>query len=154
MQAPSVTDAINERMVAQDAVFMHGFTYSGHPTATAVALRNLRIIEEENLPANADARGRQLLGGLRELSDHPNVGNVRGKGMMAFVEVVGDKATKARFDAKSGVAGKLQAATRKRGLIVRCNDTGIAISPPLVMNATEMDTLIGALGDAITEVFK
>jgi 4-aminobutyrate--pyruvate transaminase len=151
--AVGVTDAINERMIAQDTVFMHGFTYSGHPTATAVALRNLRIIEEEDLPANADARGKQLLGGLRELMDHPNVGNVRGKGMMAIVEVVGDKATKAKFDAKSGVGGKLQAATRKRGLIVRCADNGIAISPPLVMNAAEMDSLIGTVGDAITEAF-
>ncbi len=152
--AVGVSDAIYERMIEPDTTFMHGFTYSGHPTACAVALRNLRIIEEENLPANAEARGRQLLGGLRELMDHPNVGNVRGKGMMAIVEVVGDKATKAKFDAKSGVAGKLQAATRKRGLIVRCGDNGIAISPPLVMNATEMDTLIGTIGEAITEVFK
>jgi 4-aminobutyrate--pyruvate transaminase len=78
---------------------------------------------------------------------------VRGKGMMAIVEVVGDKATKAKFDAKSGVGGKLQAATRKRGLIVRCADNGIAISPPLVMNATEMDELIGTIGDALTEAF-
>lgn len=152
--AVGVTDDIYARLTEPDAVFMHGFTYSGHPTACAVALANLAIIEREDLPANAAARGTQLLGGLRELMGHPNVGDVRGKGMMAIVEVVGEKATKARFDSASGVGGALQAATRKRGLIVRCNDTGIAIAPPLTMNAAEMDTLIGTIGEALDEVFR
>jgi adenosylmethionine-8-amino-7-oxononanoate aminotransferase len=151
--AVGVTDEIYARMIEPDQMFMHGFTYSGHPVACFVALRNLAIIEEENLPANAAARGNQLLGGLRELQHHPNVGNVRGKGMMAIVEVVADKGTKARFDAASDVGSKLQAATRKRGLIARCADTGISISPPLIMTAEETDRLVGIVGDALTEVF-
>ncbi|MCA1665963.1 MAG: aminotransferase class III-fold pyridoxal phosphate-dependent enzyme [Thermomicrobia bacterium] len=151
--AVGVTDAIYERMIGPDQTFMHGFTYSGHPVACFVALRNIAIIEDEDLPAQAAARGRQLLGGLRELHQHPHVGDVRGKGMMAIVELVADKGTKARFDAASDVGNKVQAATRKRGLIVRCSDTGIAISPPLVLTADETDRLIGIVGDAITEVF-
>ena len=150
--AVGVSDEIYERMIGPDAMFMHGFTYSGHPTACAVGIRNIAIIEDERLPANAAARGNQLLGGLKELRDHPHVGNVRGKGMMAIVEVVADKGSKARYDAASEVGNKLQAATRGRGLIVRCSDTGIAISPPLVMTAEETDRLIGIVGDAITEV--
>ena len=69
--AVGVTDEIYERMIEPDTMFMHGFTYSGHPVACFVALRNLAIIEEENLPANAAARGKQLLGGLRELQTSP-----------------------------------------------------------------------------------
>jgi adenosylmethionine-8-amino-7-oxononanoate aminotransferase len=150
--AVGVSDAIYERMIGPDAMFMHGFTYSGHPTACAVGIHNIAIIEDERLPANAAARGKQLLGGLKELRDHPHVGNVRGKGMMAIVEIVADKGSKARYDAASEVGNKLQAATRGRGLIVRCSDTGIAISPPLVMTAEETDRLVGIVGDAITEV--
>ncbi len=150
--AVGVTDEIYERMIGPDQMFMHGFTYSGHPVACFVALRNLAIIEDEDLPAKAAARGKQLLGGLRELQHHPNVGEARGKGMMAIVELVADKRTKARFDAASDVGNKLQAATRKRGLIVRCSDTGIAIAPPLVLTTDETDRLVGIVGDAITEV--
>jgi 4-aminobutyrate--pyruvate transaminase len=150
--AVGVTDAIYERMIEPDTMFMHGFTYSGHPVACFVALRNLAIIENEDLPANAEARGKQLLGGLKELQHHPNVGNVRGKGMMAIVELVADKGSKARFDAAADVGNKLQAVTRKHGLIVRCSDTGIAIAPPLVMTADETDRLVGIVGDALTEV--
>ncbi len=150
--AVGVTDAIYERMIGPDTMFMHGFTYSGHPVACFVALRNIAIIEDEDLPTQAAARGRQLLGGLRELQHHPNVGEARGKGMMAIVELVADKATKARFEAAADVGNKLQAATRKRGLIVRCSDTGIAISPPLILTADETDRLVGIVGDAITEV--
>ncbi|MDQ6908019.1 MAG: aminotransferase class III-fold pyridoxal phosphate-dependent enzyme, partial [Chloroflexota bacterium] len=132
--------------------FMHGFTYSCHPVACFVALRNIAIIEDEDLPAQAAVRGKQLLAGLNELKVHPNVGDVRGKGMMAIVELVADKPTKARYDAVADVGNKLQAATRKRGLIVRCSDTGIAIAPPLVLTTDETDRLIGIVGDAITEV--
>ncbi|MDQ6831769.1 MAG: aspartate aminotransferase family protein [Chloroflexota bacterium] len=150
--AVGVTDAIYERMIGPDTMFMHGFTYSGHPVACFVALRNIAIIEDEELPTQAAARGRQLLGGLRELQHHPNVGEARGKGMMAIVELVADKASKARFEAAADIGNKLQAATRKRGLIVRCSDTGIAISPPLVLTPNETDRLVGIVGDAITEV--
>jgi adenosylmethionine-8-amino-7-oxononanoate aminotransferase len=150
--AVGVTTAINERLAEPDRMFMHGFTYSGHPGACAVGLRNIAIIEDEDLPANAAARGDQLLDGLRELLAHPHVGDVRGKGLMAIVEVVADKGTKAGFAASEGVGAKLQAATRERGLIVRCNDTGIAISPPLVITQQEVDTLVNGVGEAIEAV--
>lgn len=150
--AVGVSDAIYETMAEPDRMFMHGFTYSGHPVACAVALRNIAIIEDEDLPANAAARGDQLLDGLSALIDHPQVGNVRGKGLMAFVEVVKDKATKQAYVAADGVGGKLQAATRRRGLIVRCSDVGIAISPPLILTAAETDTLVNGIAESIREV--
>ncbi len=149
--AVGVTDELYDRLCEPDRLFMHGFTYSGHPVACAVALRNIAILEGEDLPTNAAVRGEQLLAGLHDLSNHPNIGNVRGKGLMAIVEVVADRETKASFPATAGVGAKLQAATRARGLIVRCSDTGIAISPPLVITEQEIDALVNSIGDAIKE---
>jgi 4-aminobutyrate--pyruvate transaminase len=91
--------------------------------------------------------------GLERLLDHPNVGDVRGKGLMALLEVVEDKPTKKSFDPSKGIGGKLQAATRQRGLIVRCNDTGMAISPPLVITEAEVDEMLNILSDSLDEVF-
>lgn len=150
--AVGVTDEVNDRLAEPDRMFMHGFTYSGHPVACAVALRNIAIIEEESLPANAGLRGDQLLGGLHDLGNHPHIGNVRGKGLMAIVEIVADKGSKASYTAADGIGAKLQAATRKRGLIVRCNDTGIAVSPPLILTAEEVDRVVNGIGEAIKEV--
>ncbi len=150
--AVGVSDTIHAAMVAPDQMFMHGFTYSGHPVACAVALVNIGLIENENLPANAAERGDQLLAGLRELRAHPHVGNVRGKGLMALVEMVTDKATKGKYDPSYDLGPKLQKATRNRGLIVRCSDVGIAMSPPLTITADEVDEMVRAIGDAITEV--
>jgi adenosylmethionine-8-amino-7-oxononanoate aminotransferase len=150
--AVGVSDAIAAQLEEPDRVFMHGFTYSGHPVACAVALRNIAIIEDEDLPANAAARGEQLLAGLGRLRDHAHVGNVRGKGLMAIVEVVADKDTKQAYAATAGMGARLQAATRARGLIVRCSDTGVAVSPPLIITEHEVDELVGGITGAIDEV--
>ncbi len=150
--AVGVSDTIYRAMLEPDAMFMHGFTYSGHPVACAVGIANIALIEDEDLPANAAACGEQLLAGLRELLAHPHVGDVRGIGLMAIVEVVSDKATKGRYTAASDVGVKLQAATRRRGIIVRCNDTGITLSPPLVITADEVDTLVAAVRESVVEV--
>ncbi|MBA2451941.1 MAG: aspartate aminotransferase family protein, partial [Chloroflexia bacterium] len=151
--AVGVSDTIYEQMLEPDAMFMHGFTYSGHPVGCAVALANIDIIERENLPANAGEQGAYLLSRLEELLGHQNVGNVRGKGLMMLVEVVQDKGTKQPFDAASGVGTRLTAATRERGIIVRAADNGIAIAPPLVLTRSEADQVAGAIQDSIVEVF-
>jgi 4-aminobutyrate---pyruvate transaminase len=151
--AVGVSDTIYQQMLEPDAMFMHGFTYSGHPVACAVALANIDIIEQEDLPANAKTQGAYLLGRLEELLGHQNVGNVRGKGLMMFVEVVQDKESKQPFDAASGVGARLTAATRERGIIVRASDVGVAISPPLVLTKDEADRVANAIQDSIIEVF-
>jgi 4-aminobutyrate--pyruvate transaminase len=139
-------------MTRIDAMFMHGFTYSGHPVACAVGLRNIQIIEDENLPGNAGEIGSFLLERLREIEPHPNVGEVRGKGMMLIVEIVADEATKAKFDPALNIGPKLQAATRERGLIVRCSNDGIAIAPPLMLSRDEASQLADTVRSAIVEV--
>ncbi|NTV65328.1 MAG: aspartate aminotransferase family protein, partial [Oscillochloris sp.] len=91
-----ISDAISEAIytVPPEKRWMHAFTYSGHPTACAVALANIAIIEREGLVAQAETNGARLLAGLQELEEMPHVGNVRGKGLMAGVEVVANKGTK------------------------------------------------------------
>ncbi len=151
--AVGVSDRIYQQMLEPDAMFMHGFTYSGHPVACAVGLANIAIIEREELPGNAAVQGAYLLSRLEELLGHQNVGNVRGKGLMMLVEVVQDKGTKQPFDAASGVGARLTAATRERGIIIRAADNGIAISPPLILTRDEADRVANAIQDSIVEVF-
>ena len=147
-----VSDDLFETLSAPDRMFMHGFTYSGHPVACAVALPNIRIIEEEGLPANAAEGGAYLLGELEKLRERPYVGNVRGKGLMLLVEPVADKASKAKPDAALNVGGRLTKATRERGVIVRCTNDGIAIAPPLTIRRPELDAIAAAVGEALDEV--
>jgi 4-aminobutyrate--pyruvate transaminase len=148
-----VSDEIAETLSEPDRMFMHGFTYSGHPVACAVALPNIDIIERERLPENAARAGEYLLNALHErLDDHPHVGDVRGKGLMLFVEVVADKATKAPVDAALNISPKLTAATRERGIIVRPVAAGIAIAPPLTIQEPELDAIADAIEGAIDEV--
>ncbi len=151
--AVGVTDQIYQTMLEPDAMFMHGFTYSGHPVACAVGLRNVAIIEDEQLEKRAADTGPYLIGKLEELLGHQNVGDVRGKGMMMIVEVVKDKESKEPFTAVDGVGAQLTRATRERGIIVRAADNGIAIAPPLVLTKGEADAIAAAVQDSIVEVF-
>jgi adenosylmethionine-8-amino-7-oxononanoate aminotransferase len=149
----AVSDQIYDVMSEPDRMFMHGFTYSGHPVACAVALRNIQIIEEEGIPANAALAGDHLLAALHHLlDDRPYTGNVRGKGCMLFVEIVADKTTKAKFDPALNIGNKLQATLRRNGLIVRASNDGIAIAPPLIINESQCDQLAGTIADSLTEV--
>ncbi|MGI9253453.1 MAG: aspartate aminotransferase family protein, partial [Thermomicrobiales bacterium] len=145
-----MSDEIADTLKGADRMFMHGFTYSGHPVACAVAMPNIRIIEEENLPANAKWAGEYLLGKLNGLlGDHPHVGNIRGKGLMFLVEVVADRATKAKTDPSYNLGGKLTAETRKRGVIVRGTNDGIAIAPPLIVNQGQLDEIAAGVAESV-----
>ncbi|MBA2451940.1 MAG: aspartate aminotransferase family protein [Chloroflexia bacterium] len=148
--AVGVSDTIYEQMLEPDAMFMHGFTYSGHPVGCAVGLANIDIIERENLPENAREQGAYLLSRLEELLGHQNVGEVRGKGLMMIVELVKDKQSR---EPLTGIAGPLLAATRKRGLIISATDMGVSLSPPLILMKEDSDQIVDALQGAIVEVF-
>jgi adenosylmethionine-8-amino-7-oxononanoate aminotransferase len=147
-----VTDEIFEVLSKPDRMFMHGFTYSGHPVACAVALANLRIVEEERLPENAERTGADLFARFAPLVDHPHVGEVRGKGLMLAIEVVADKVTKTGFAASEDIGGKLQAATRRHGVLVRTGGDGIIIAPPLTIHDGAVEELANGCIAAITEV--
>ena len=132
---------------------MHGFTYSGHPVACAVALENIKLLEDERLPENALAMGEKLLHDMTlAVGSHAHVGDIRAKGLMMLIEVVQDKTSKAAYPPLS-IGGKLQAATRARGLIVRCGDNGIAIAPPLTVSSSQIDEIIEIVSDSLEVVF-
>jgi 4-aminobutyrate--pyruvate transaminase len=148
-----VSDELWDTLSTPDRMFMHGFTYSGHPVACAVALPNIDIIEREQLPQNAAWAGGYLLQAIADrLQDHPNFGEVRGKGLMLFLELVADRQTKAKLDPSFNLSGKLTKATRERGIIVRPVNDGVAIAPPLTIQQRELDAVADALNGGVREV--
>lgn len=151
--AVGVTDDIYETMLEPDAMFMHGFTYSGHPVACAVAQTNIGIIERENLASNAREQGEYLLSKLEELSPHQNVGDVRGKGLMLMVEVVKDKETKEPFTGADDAGPRLARAVRDNGIVPFASEKGIMISPPLTITREDADAIAEAVRKSIVEVF-
>jgi putrescine aminotransferase len=132
--------------------WMHAYTYSGHPTCCAVALANIDIIEREGLVERAAVLGERLLDGLRSLAELPTVGDVRGLGMMAAVELVADKASKQPFAPSDNVGGRVGAELTKRGLFTRIVGDTICLAPPLVTGEEQVDRIVAITGDAITAV--
>jgi adenosylmethionine-8-amino-7-oxononanoate aminotransferase len=135
-----------------DVRWMHAYTYSAHPTACAVGLANIAIIEREGLVSHADDMGKYLLNKLDSLRALRHVGDVRGIGLLARVELVKDTATKESFAPSDRVGDRVMAEARKRGLISRNRGEVICIAPPLVINEAEIDQLVGILGDSIEAV--
>ncbi|HLY47540.1 MAG TPA: aspartate aminotransferase family protein [Stellaceae bacterium] len=147
-----VHDAILE--APMDRRYMHAATYSGHPVCCAVGLRNVQIIEDENLVERSGVAGRRLLAALEELYNLPNVGEVRGLGLMCGVELVADKSTKAPA---LGLGVKIAREAMARGLLVRARpgsadpqmgDT-LCLSPPLSTPAEVLDKIPQILREAI-----
>ena len=132
--------------------FRHGNTYSGHAAAAAAALANLEIVEREDLPGNTKRVGEYLLTRLRELEKYPIVGDVRGIGLLARVELVQDKSTKKPFDNPGAVGGRVRKRVEELGVIFRNVADVLTISPPLVLSKEEADIIVDALDQAIGEV--
>lgn len=135
-------------------VFGHGWTYSAHPIGAAAGIANLRLIDELGLVENAGTVGRYLNDRMRAaLGDHPNVGEIRGEGMLCAVELVRDRQTRGFFDAAEGIGGKAVAAMLKRGVIARAMPQGdiIGLAPPLCLTEAEADVIVDATADALRE---
>jgi PLP-dependent transaminase len=123
--------------------FMHGYTYCGHPVACAVALRNLDIIEREDLAANAVSTGEHLLRGLQGLLDLPVVGDVRGAGLLASVELVSDKEARDPLEVpRQEIADRVR---DEQSVIVRSIHQNVIIAPCLVLTPGEADRIVAAL---------
>lgn len=136
-----VRDEIVE-VLNQGGEFYHGFTYSGHPVAAAVALENIRILREEKIIEKVKAEtAPYLLKRWQELADHPLVGEARGVGMVAALELVKNKKTRERFTDK-GVGMLCREHCFRNGLIMRAVGDTMIISPPLVIDPSQIDELI------------
>jgi 4-aminobutyrate---pyruvate transaminase len=154
LAAVLLSDTIYQAVADQSdrlGTFGHGYTGSGHPVATAVGLENLAIIEERNLVGNAATVGAHLQARLREFSDHPLVGDVRGVGLIAAVELVADKASKAKFDPPGKAGLYLSERAHEHGLIIRAIQDSIAFCPPLIITEAQVDEVVARFARSLDE---
>jgi len=130
--------------------FGHGFTYSGHPVAAAVANKTLEIYARDRVIEGVAAKAPQFARRLATLGEHPLVGEARGCGLIGGIELVADKASKRPFEAASMVGPKCVHFAQEQGLIVRfiAGDV-VSICPPLVITPAELDELFDRLGRAL-----
>ncbi|MFC5713890.1 aspartate aminotransferase family protein [Thalassorhabdus alkalitolerans] len=137
--------------------FRHVNTFGGNPAACAAALKNLEIMESEKLVENSATLGKKLLEDLKTLESLPNVGSIRGKGLLAGIELVQDKETKEPLDEK--ILAKIVGSCKKKGLIIgKTSDTVagynniLALSPPLNLNDKDYKFLLETFTETVKEV--
>ncbi len=131
--------------------FFHGYTYSGHPVGAAVGLANLEIFEKENLIARAKENGIYLHEQLQSLLNLPNVGEIRGEGLIAGVQLVADKSSRTLPDAAAKIPMNVTKLMLEKGVIIRPLATvaTLAISPPLTISKEEIDRLVQMMSESI-----
>ena len=133
----------------RQGTFAHGYTYGGHPVACAVAIETLKIYAERDIVGHVRAVSPAFLDGLAAFRDHPLVGDVRGVGLIAGVELVADKASRTPFPVAAGVGLKVMQACERAGLIVRAIGDRIAFTPPLIIDETEIAALCSRFGEGL-----
>ncbi|GAB5469625.1 MAG: aspartate aminotransferase family protein [Rhodospirillales bacterium] len=133
----------------------HGWTYSAHPISAAAGIANLNLLDELGLIDRVRQVGPRLVTGLRDaLGDHPRVGEVRGAGLLAAVELVEDRETRAFYDPAEKIGVKTVAAMAKRGVIARAMPQGdiIGFAPPFCLTDAEADRIVAVTAEAVQEV--
>ncbi|NIA70152.1 aspartate aminotransferase family protein [Pelagibius litoralis] len=154
ISAVLVSDPIYQAVADNSAKlgsFGHGYTYGAHPVAAAVALETLKIYEERKIVEQVQAVGPRLQDGLRRFEDSPIVGEVRGIGLIAAVELVADKASKAPFDPIGKVGAYFAASAQAKGVIFRNLGDTIAACPPMIITEAEIDILLDGFAAALAE---
>ncbi|WP_110709464.1 aspartate aminotransferase family protein [Salinicola sp. CR57] len=155
------TDAIYRTLAEGSGFFQHGHTYIGHPMATAAGLAVVQELLERDLVTQVKARGDYLANALAErFGGHPQIGDLRGRGLFRGLEIVADRDTKRPFDPTLGVAGKIKKAAFAEGLIcypmpgTRDGKHGdhVLLAPPFIASEAELDQLVDLLGRAIDAV--
>jgi 4-aminobutyrate---pyruvate transaminase len=149
ISAVLINEKMHEAMLAESdklGGFAHGYTYSGHPVAAAVALEVVKIYEEMDVNGRARRLGRRMIDGLKTFADHPLVGDVAGVGMIAGIELVRDKRARTGFT-PTGSAGKIvDRLGHEHGLVLRVIGDRIAFAPPLIISEGEIDEMLSGVG--------
>ena len=145
-----------EQGTDENGAIGHGWTYSAHPIGAAAGVANLKLVDELGLVANAKSTGAYLNKAMaKAVGDHPNVGEVRGEGMLCAVELVAEKGSRKLFEPAGQHGPKIAAALLKRGVIARAMPQGdiLGFAPPLCLSEEEADIVVGAMREAVAEVF-
>ncbi len=152
---------VYDAIVAGSGFFQHGHTYMGHATACAAALAVQQIIERDGLLANVLERGEQLRKSLwRELGDHPNLGDVRGRGLFVGVEFVADKASKATLDPALRTHAKLKKAAMENGLMMYpmggtidgVHGDHVLLAPPFICTEADIEEIVSKFAATVRAV--
>ncbi len=150
-----VSDKITDVLLNHGGEFSHGLTYSGHPAATAAGLATLKILRESNIIADAaDNVAPHFQARLKGLEAHPIVGQVRGRGMFAAVELVSDKTSREKLAPESAGAVFCRNTANNLGLMVRQTGNAMIMAPPLICNTGEIDALVDMLSQALDATAK
>ena len=157
---PIAAVMINERVYSalrsssgKIGTFGHGFTYGGHPVATAVALETLKIYEERDIVSHVRSIMGDFQSGLHALASHPLVGNARGVGLVGTLELVSDKETKQPFDASWGVAAHVGERALKHGLITRALGDTVNFCPPMIITKAEIADMYARARSALDDTY-
>ena len=160
MGALIASDAVAAPFMEGDASFAHGFTFAGHPLASAVAMANLDIFEREDLCGHVLAKEGEFRQMLETLHDIPIVGDVRGAGYFQAIELVKDRETKESFDDEESedlLRGFLSGELYKRGLICRADDRGdpvVQLAPPLIADTEQFEEIHDVLHGVLSEAWE
>jgi adenosylmethionine-8-amino-7-oxononanoate aminotransferase len=145
-----VRPSVFEPFQAPRASLAHLLTFGGNPVALSGAMENIRILLDEELTARSQEHGEYLRQRLIELSDHPTVGDVRGLGLLAGIELVKSKHTKQKWGTHHAFIAGLADSLRTRGVLTRVWDV-LHLAPPLVITKAEIDLITEALDESLTE---
>jgi putrescine aminotransferase len=155
LSAVMVGDRVADVLINGTGEFYHGFTYSGHPVACAVALANIDIIEREGLVQRAEDMGGLLREKLHAaLDDHPMVGEIRGLGLIGAIELTADKRTRKNFEKRGRVGGICRDFCFENNLIMRAVRDTMVFSPPLTISLDEIDMLVERATRAIEQTYQ
>jgi len=149
-----IADRVLDRMTGadHDVLFPNGYTYSAHPVCCAAALKNLEIIESEDLLGNVRRVGPRFLERLAALEASPIIGDARGMGLLGCLEGLTDEGRKTPLSVQRSLGARLDEACEARGLIVRPLINMCVFSPPLIINEKQIDEMFDILADAVDEV--
>ncbi len=145
-----------ERGTDENGAIGHGWTYSAHPIGAAAGVANLKLVDDLGLVENAGSVGAYFRKAMAQaLGDHPQVGEVRGEGLLCAVELVADKASRRFFEPAGAQGPKVAAALVRRGVIARAMPQGdiLGFAPPLCLTLAEADIIVAATREAVAEVF-
>ena len=156
ISALMINEKIHDAVVAESekiGTFGHGFTYSGHPVATAVALETLKIYEERDILGHVQKVAPLFQQRFDELRNHPLVGDARGRGLIGTLELVRNKKTKQPFRPTDGIAIHAGKRAQAHGVITRALGDNYSLCPPLIITEAEVNELFDRSERALDDTF-